>query len=107
LWRWGHQRDVTASGASDEPRWPSEAELAPPDALGEGERERTAREARYLLELTAIGTGHVHRIAPASLAELTHARRHPRWYLASDASGTRLLKPMTAPSLARVDLSAR
>jgi len=46
-WAWGEDRVVRASGHDDRPRWPSADEERLGVRLGEGERERERREARY------------------------------------------------------------
>lgn len=46
VWDWGYNRTVTRSGATHTTVWPSEADLRPA-RLGDGEQERSARQAQY------------------------------------------------------------
>lgn len=95
-WRWRHDRDVESAGdASEAPRWPTDAELAPPVALAQGEQERFAREERYEVEL--VHAGRTYRITPATLAEFERVSAHRRWYLDDPSRGVRLLKPVLEP----------
>lgn len=103
-WRWRPARVVEASGdGSEAPRWPSDEELAPPAALGEGERERTRREARYAIDLvTAAG---VQRYVARDLSDYERVRAHGRWYVSTER-GLSLVKPVPAFSEPRGDARA-
>ncbi len=95
-WRWRPARVIEASGAaSDAPRWPSDEELAPPAPLGEGERERTRREARYSIDL--VTAGGVQRYVARDLSDYQRVRAHGRWYVSTER-GLSLVKPVPAVS---------
>ncbi|MCE9666347.1 hypothetical protein LY474_00860 [Myxococcus stipitatus] len=50
-WEWKFDRKVTASGATTETRWPTDAELRPVKPLAKGERERSERSGTYRVVL--------------------------------------------------------
>lgn len=90
-WRWRPARVIEASGnASEALRWPSDAELAPPEALGEGERERTRREATYTIELRSRAGARTY--VARDLEDFERVRAHSRWYVGED--GVSLIKPV-------------
>ncbi|MCB9591124.1 MAG: hypothetical protein H6719_00205 [Sandaracinaceae bacterium] len=94
VWRWGHERDVTATGdGTDPPHWPTDGELAPPAPLAEGEQERTTRDESYGATLRTDAGAEEHLTMP-SLAAYERLQQQPRWYLGGDPGAPSLVKPV-------------
>ena len=96
-WRWRHARDVQTAGTqSEEPRWPAAEELAAPEPLAEGERERVEREERYHVDFDVLGVQRGFELS--SLSEYERYTAGDRWFLSRD--GARIVKPVsTFPSV--------
>ncbi|MGE0784884.1 MAG: hypothetical protein AB7S26_04285 [Sandaracinaceae bacterium] len=97
-WRWRPARDVPVRGGlSSPPRWPNDAELTPPEPLGEGEQERSQREEQYRVSLVSTD-GRRTLLQPPTEAEFTRITAHEHWYVAA-ADPTHLVKPAPTVSV--------
>lgn len=71
-WEWAPSRVVELTGATAEPRWPTDLELAAKPPLGKGEKERFARAGTYAVTFV-VGDGPKaarFQLAPATEEEL-------------------------------------
>jgi hypothetical protein len=68
VWDWAPARKVEAHGALDEPRWPSDAEVALGQGLAKGEDERATRTETFAVALRDE-QGTTREVVPADEAE--------------------------------------
>jgi hypothetical protein len=61
-WDWAYDRTVTRSGFTHATAWPSDSELSA--WLGDGEKERSARQASYKVTFADVKDGETHFIRP-------------------------------------------